>query len=122
MNNEIENYYKDIDETKMGNLKKILELSQYNNLNILKKNKNNWKLKDKRQILKECDSKKKNKIKELKNIYNTLSKLTNTPNLINEIKRNNSNLIKELESINNLADTVEKYYPEEDDFIESYSN
>ena len=126
--NNIENYYKDIDKSTIYNLinnsnfKNLLELSIITDLYIFKKKKeNSWKLKDKRQLLKECDNKKKYKIKEIKSILNNLSK-NKTSNIINEIKLNNNNFISELEKIDSLINTIEKSYPDNNSFIESYSN
>jgi hypothetical protein len=129
--NNIENYYKDIDKPTINNLinnnnfKNLLELSIITDLYIFKKKTENcWKLKDKRQLLKECDNKKKYKIKEVTNTLNHLSKkkVPNVINVINEIKLNNNNLISELEKIDSLIDTIQKSYPDKNIFIESYSN
>ena len=126
--NNIENYYKDIDKPTINNilnnnnLKNLLELSIITDLYIFKKKKKDcWKLKDKRQLLKECDKKKKYKIKEIRLIFDNLSK-NKTLNVINEIKLNNNNLISELEKIDNLINTIEKSYPDKTNFIEIYSN
>lgn len=126
--NNIENYYKDIDKPTINNilnnnnLKNLLELSIITDLYIFKKKKKDcWKLKDKRQLLKECDKKKKYKIKEIRLIFDNLSK-NKTLNIINEIKLNNNNLISELEKIDNLINTIEKSYPDKNNFIEIYSN
>lgn len=65
--------------------------------------------------------KKKYKIKEIRLIFDNLSK-SKTLNIINEIKLNNNNLISELEKIDNLINTIEKSYPDNNNFIEIYSN
>jgi hypothetical protein len=58
----IENYYKNIDKPVINdyinnfNLKNLLELSTITDLYVFnKKKKNEWKLKDKRLLLKECE-------------------------------------------------------------------
>ncbi len=126
--NNIENYYKDIDKITINNLlnnnnfKNLLELSIITDLYIFKKKKTDcWKLKDKRQLLKECDKKKKYKIKEIRIILDNLTKKKAT-NIINEVKLNNNNLISELEKIDNFINTIENSYPDKNSFIEIYSN
>jgi hypothetical protein len=120
--NNIDIFYKDIDKLVINkyinnNLKNLLELSTVTDLYVFTKKKNIWKLKDKRQLLKECDYKRKQKIKEVSTIL-TKNKLTN----IKEIKLKNENLLNDIEKIDNLIDTIEKNYSPNTLFIESYSN
>jgi hypothetical protein len=132
INNNLKNYYKNIDQpiienyiTKF-NLKNLLELSTTNELSVFtKKKKNEWKLKDKRSLLKECDIKIKHKIKEFHDQLNLLSK-NKSKDVITQIKYKNLNLIDQLENIDSLIETIEKDYPNLDDepsnFLETFSN
>ena len=85
-----------------NSFKNILELSTVSEIPLLKKEKNNWYLKDKKKILKEIESTKKKKIKEIKN---NLSKINIIK--INDIKENNNKLITDLESIDLLKNNIE---------------
>ena len=85
-----------------NSFKNILELSTVSEIPLLKKEKNNWYLKDKKKILKEIESTKKKKIKEMKN---NLSKINIIK--INDIKENNNKLISDLESIDLLKNNIE---------------
>ena len=128
-NNNIENYYKNIDKPVIDNcvnnlnLKNLLALSTITDLYLFtKKKKNEWKLKDKRKLLKECDIKRKKTIKEVSTSLNVLSKNKST-NLVKEIKIKNDTLLNKIENIDSLIDTIEKTYPTmSDEFIEIYSN
>lgn len=128
-NNIIETYYKNIDKPVIDNyvndlnLKNLLSLSTITNLYLFtNKKKNEWKLKDKRILLKECDAKRKNTIKEVTTSLNILSK-NKSKNIIKEIKDKNDSLLNKIENIDSLIETIEKSYPSiSDDFIEIYSN
>ena len=85
-----------------NSFKNILELSTVSEIPLLKKEKNNWYLKDRKKILKEIESTKKKKIKEMKN---NLSKINIIK--INDIKENNNKLISDLESIDLLKNNIE---------------
>ena len=72
MENKIKDYYKNIDNPVINNyinninFKNILELSTITDLYVFKKEKKNqWKLKDKRQLLKECEYEKKKQLRKL---------------------------------------------------------
>ena len=126
--NDIETYYKNIDKpiidncVKNLNLKNLLALSTLTDLYLFskKKKKNEWKLKDKRKLLKECDIKRKKTIKEVSTSLNVLSKNKST-DLVKEIKKKNNTLLNEIENIDSLIETIENTYPL-DDYIEIYSN
>lgn len=126
--NDIETYYKNIDKpiidncVKNLNLKNLLALSTLTDLYLFskKKKKNEWKLKDKRKLLKECDIKRKKTIKEVSTSLNVLSKNKST-DLVKEIKKKNDTLLNEIENIDSLIETIENTYPL-DDYIEIYSN
>ena len=128
-NNNIENYYKNIDKPVIDNcvnnlnLKNLLALSTITDLYLFtKKKKNEWKLKDKRELLKECDIKRKKTIKEVSTSLNVLSKNKST-NLVKEIKIKNDTLLNKIENIDSLIETIEKSYPTmSDEYIEIYSN
>ena len=129
-NNDIQTYYKNIDKpvidncVKNLNLKNLLTLSTITNLYLFsKKKKNEWKLKDKRELLKECNIKRKKTIKEVSTSLNVLSKNKST-NLVKEIIKKNDILLNKIENIDSLIETIENTYPidEFDEFIEVYSN
>ena len=127
--NIIENYYKNIDKPIINNyinkfnLKNLLELTTITDLCVFQnKKKNEWKLKDKRQILKECEVKRKIKIKEATKTVNLLAK-NKSKEIINYIKEKNNNLFNEIENIDTLIETIEKDYPINDiNFLETFSN
>lgn len=129
-NNNIETYYKNIDKPVIDNcvnnlnLKNLLALSTITDLYLFtkKKKKNEWKLKDKRELLKECDIKRKKTIKEVSTSLNVLSK-NKSINLVKEIKIKNDTLLNKIENIDSLIETIEKVYPTmSDEYIEVYSN
>ena len=130
-NNNIETYYKNIDKPIIDNyvnnfnIKNLLALSTITDLYLFRKQKKNeWKLKDKREILKECNIKRKKTIKEVSTSLSVLAKISST-NLVNEIKNKNYTLFNKLENIDSLIETIEKDYPllkDEDEYIEIYSN
>lgn len=127
----LENYYKNIDKPIIYNcinnlnLKKILELSVITKLYIFvdKKNNNIWELKDKKILLKECNSIRKKKIQTIYNLLNQLSK-NKSNNLILEIKKANISLLDEIEMIDLLINTIEIDYPffKKYYFLEKFSN
>jgi hypothetical protein len=128
MENIIEDYYKNIDKpiisTYINNLnfKNLLELSTITDLYVFKKQKKNqWKLKDKRQLLKECEFERKKTIKEVTTSLNGLSK--NKTTKIEDVKVKNNKMINKIENIDSLIETIEKIYPTlSDEYYEIYSN
>jgi hypothetical protein len=118
----IENYYKNIDKPIINNfinnlnLKNLLNLTTIANLSVFThtkiKNKNEWKLKDKRKLLKECEIKKKYKIKEATNI---LSSLVDNKSKILPV-------LTDIENIDELINTIEKEYPNVQNYLEIFSN
>lgn len=131
LRNNIEDFYKDIDKPIINqyinnNLKNLLELSTITDLYVFTKKNNNWKLKNKRQLLKECDIKRKIKIKEVSTTINGLLK-NKSCEITKKIKMENDNLFKYIEDIDNFIDIIEKTYspvpPLADNlFIEIFSN
>jgi hypothetical protein len=117
-NYNIETYYKNIDKPVIDNyandlnLKNLLALSTITDLYLFtkKKKKNEWKLKDKRKLLKECDIKRKQTIKEVSTSLNVLSKNKST-NLVKEIKIKNNTLLNKIENIDSIIETIENIYP-----------
>ena len=128
MENKIKDYYKNIDNPVINNyinninFKNILELSTITDLYVFKKEKKNqWKLKDKRQLLKECEYEKKKTIKEVTTSLNDLSK--NKTTKIKDIKVKNNNMINKIENIDSLIEDIEKAYSTlSDEYCEIYSN
>lgn len=129
MDNNIENYYKNINKPLIDdcienlNLKNLLALSTITDLYVFtKKKKNEWKLKDKRELLKECEIKKKKTIKEVSSSLNVLVK-NKLPSITKEIKHKNDQLLNKVEYIDSLIESIEKTYPNSSEsFIEIYSN
>lgn len=106
-NLRIIDFYKNIDIPIINNMvsdnvfKNILELSSISEISLLKKQKKNWCLIDKRKILKDIEMIKKRKINEIKN---NLSKIDIIK--IDDIKNNNNKLLSDLESINLLKNNI----------------
>jgi len=126
----LENYYKNIDKPIINdclnkfNLKNLLELSTITNLYVFtKKKKKDWRLKEKRMLLKECDIKRKQKLKAVTESINELSK-NKSKDLLLEVKQKNNSLFNEIETIDTLIETIEKDYPdlESKAFLEKFSN
>jgi len=126
----LENYYKNIDKPIINdclnkfNLKNLLELSTITNLYVFtKQKKKDWKLKEKRMLLKECDIKRKQKLKAVTESINELSK-NKSKDLLLEVKKKNNLLLNEIETIDTLIETIEKDYPdiESKAFLEKFSN
>jgi hypothetical protein len=101
--------YKGLDEPIINNLYKnektqgVMVLSVQNELPLLKKNRKNWVLKDKRKLLKEIDMIKNKKVKEFTSSITKLGK--NSPD-INLMKDTNNKIINELESIDNFKKSL----------------
>ena len=107
-NIRIIDFYKEINKPiidKMitdNSFKNILELSTISEITLLKKQKNNCFLKDKKKILKEIETSKKKKIKEIKNNLYKINIIK-----INDIKENTNKLFSDLESIDLLKNNIE---------------
>jgi len=106
-NIKLVDFYKNVDKPIINNIcndkecKNILELSSINNISLLKKSRNNWKIQDKRKILKDIEVLKNKKVKEFKN------KLDFKNSKIIDIKESNNKILSELESIDNLKEHIE---------------
>ncbi len=126
---DIETYYKNIDKPFMNdcvnkyNLKNILELSTLTNLYMFSKKKNKeWKLKEKINLLKECQNKRKNLIKNISKDFLKLIILKEN-NDIKKIKDNSFIFFNELEKIDLLIFSIENSYPiSEEKYLEIFSN
>ena len=88
----------------MNNYKNILKLSSLNNIFLLeqKKNNNNWRIRDKRKLLQEINTKKKEKINLMKKQLKDINKLK-----INDVKDINNKILSEIETINQLKEHIE---------------
>lgn len=103
-----------------NNLKNILNIKNDNNIFRYDEKKKKWILKDKYKIIKNCNTEKKNKLKNLSRIIKNLSKIPNE-NTLKQIKDINK---KYEEEIQNLDDLIKEVLSdsENDNFIEIYSN
>jgi hypothetical protein len=74
-------------------------------------------------LLKECDIKRKQKLKAVTESINELSK-NKSKDLLLEVKQKNNSLLNEIETIDTLIETIEKDYPEIESktFLEKFSN
>lgn len=96
-------FYKDVDKPIINNIyednfgKNVLEFTTLNQVPILKKEKSNWKVKEKNKIIKDLDTVQKRKIKVFKDSFNGFNELD-----IQQIKERNSKLLSEIETISEL--------------------
>ena len=80
MDKDIKKYYKNIDNQTMNRLmenerlKNILKLSTKTDLCLFKKARNKWKIKNDKQIIKDCNVKKKKKIESMSKMIKELAK------------------------------------------------
>lgn len=98
-------------------LEKLKELSKFADLNLFKKKKNNWILRDTRIIMNECNKLKKKKIKD----YSTnLKHISNKNNIsTDQIKEINNKVITDIDTLDSIINIVQN---NDDSFIEIYSN
>lgn len=128
INDNIENYYKNIDKPIINeymnnlNFKNLLALSTINDLYIFQKEKKEWRLKDKEKLLRECECKRKKKIKEVSVSLTNLNK-NKSSEITKEIKLKNNTLLNQIENIDHLIETIQKIFPMcDNNFDEIYSN
>jgi len=101
-------FYKNIDKPIINNIyednfgKNVLEFSTLNEVPIFKKDKEIWKIKDKRKLLKDIDIIQKKKIKNFKNSFNNLNIKD-----IKNIKDSNNKLLSDIESITHIKNKLE---------------
>jgi hypothetical protein len=122
MDNEIKlkiiDFYKNIDKSLVNNLFKdeniqnVLKLSMQTELSLLNKSRNKWKIKDKRKLLKELDSVKKDKISQLTKSLEFVNDIA-----IENIKKINEKVIMDINNINHLKKNIEK-----DDIYDNIKN
>ena len=98
-------------------LEKLKELSKFADVNLFRKKKNNWILRDTRIIMNECNKLKKKKIKD----YSTnLKQISNENNIsTDKIKKINNKVITDIDTLDSIINMVQN---NDDDFIEVYSN
>jgi hypothetical protein len=103
------------------NLKNLLKLSTETDLYLFKKKKNTWILKDKRVILKECEYKKKQTVKEATCSINNLTK--NKELKYEYIKEQTNNLLNKVGNIDSIIESIQQIYPLlNEEYNEIYSN
>ena len=101
-------FYKDVDKPIINNIyednfgKNVLEFTMLNQVPILKKEKSNWKVKEKNKIIKDLDTVQKRKIKVFKDSFNGFNELD-----IQQIKERNNKLLSEIETITDLKKKIE---------------
>ena len=106
----------DIPKKKLNNLKKLANES---NINLFKKNKNNWVLRDKRIIVDECNKMKKRKIKKMSTNIKSISQKSDIKT--ENIKKINSQTLSELENLDTIINLLTNS-DDTDNYIEIYSN
>jgi hypothetical protein len=102
----------------MNNIdKKIIEISNDNNIKIFKKNRDKWVFRDKRRIIRDCNKIKQQKIKDLSTNLKHLS----SREKINrkEVENLNTDTINAISSIDTLIDMLNS---DNNDYIEVYGN
>lgn len=106
----------DIPKKKLKNLKKLADET---NINLFKKNKNNWVLRDKRIIVDECNKMKK---KTIKNMSTNIKNISHDKNIKTEnIKKINSQTLSELENLDSIINLLTNS-DDTNNYIETYSN
>lgn len=100
----------------------LIKLSNNSNINILRKNKNNWVLRDKRIILDDCEKMKKRKLKLLSKKFKNYSKENQIKT--QEIKEIQLQTVSDLDNLDTIIDIVSSTteFNNDNDFIEIYSN
>ena len=107
--------YKNLSEEK---IKELLRLSSTSDINLFKKKKNKWILRDTRIIVNECNRKKKTK---LKNLSNNLKKISSNRYIKTEqVKYINNKTISDIDDLDNIIKIFNENL--QYDFIEIYSN
>ena len=122
MDNEIKlkisDFYKNVDKHLVNNLFKdenlntVLKLSMQTELPLFNMTGNKWKIKDKRKLLKEIESEKKNKVCQLTKSLDSIIDIT-----MENIKNTNDKVISDINNINHLRRNIEK-----DDIYETIKN
>lgn len=98
-------------------LEKLKELSQFADVNLFRKKKNNWILKDTRIIMNECNKLKKKKIKDLSLNLKNISANENISS--DHIKKINHQALTDIDTLDSIINMVQN---NDEEFIEVYSN
>ena len=110
----------DNEEIPKKKLKNLIKLSNESNINIFKKNRNNWVLRDKRIIVDECIKMKK---KRIKNLSTNLKNLTLEDNIkLDKVKKYQNDTNSELDNLDTIIGILTNSENELDNYIEIYSN
>jgi hypothetical protein len=108
---------KDISKKKFKNL---VKLSNYSNINLFKKNKKDWVLRDKRIIVDEC---KKMKKKMVKKLSTNLKNLTLEENIkLEKVKQYQISTISELDNLDTIINILTYSENDIENYIEVYEN
>lgn len=131
MDNNIKKYYKNVDQPLIDNylsndkFKNLLELSRKNDIPIFKEGKKKWKLKKSKQIINECKTKKKKKLKNLSKMIKELAKQPDYQTL-KKIKIINKEVENDISNIDNMIDEINlsstNNLSENDEYLEIYEN
>ena len=108
---------KDISKKKLNNL---IKLSNETNINIFKKNKNKWVLRDKRIIVDECNKMKKRKIKSLSTNLKNISLEENI--ILDKVKKIQTHTNSQLDNLDSIINILTNSESEKDIYIEIYEN
>lgn len=103
-------------------LNDLIKLSKNTNINIFKKNRNNWVLRDKRIIVDECVKMKKRKLKKLSTNIKNLSLQENIKS--NDIKIIQSQTLSDIDDLDTIIDIIknDNKFDSDENYIEVYSN
>jgi len=133
--NDINEYYSNIssdyllDICKNNKFKNLIKLSIETNINIFNINKNNYKIKNQEQLLKECEIIKKKEIKNSSSKLSNLAKLNTNYNYdVKNIFNNLENKINKIDELIISIKTINKSNIESNNiinkniYLEYYSN
>jgi len=133
MNSEIDtimNYYSTVEKPvitefcKNVYFKNLLKLSTKIDLHLISKRNKKWCIKDTKNIINECNKKKKKEIKDTVSALSNLAKLC-PKNSVLQLKETNTKLEDKLSNIDSLIEHIKLNLDtdeSEDEFLECYSN
>lgn len=126
--NSILNKYGSINENNIKNflynpkVKNLLYLStKIDDLYCLKKKRNKWKLKDKRQIITECQRIKKKNLQKAGSSYNKLSKEP-TEDILTHINIINKKVTDNVIVLDSIIEAIKLESTDSEEYIEIFSN
>jgi len=126
--NSILNKYSSINENNIKNflynpkVKNLLYLStKIDDLYCLKKRRNKWKLKDKRQIITECQRIKKKNLQKAGSSYNKLSKEP-TKDILTHINIINKKVTDNVIVLDSIIEAMKLESTDSEEYIEIFSN